>query len=341
MYMHALPPPLSPSPSLSLPPGSKCPSGELLYSIQTDDNAKVKALFNDLSQHKPIFSDDRVGRRMTLEQSHTHGAHRLSPSRFSLTGKEREGRDSPAPTYENKDVITEAAQRAQKRDCPPPLPPNRRLSSNDERPFSQVHGMTQQRGQASIAPLSPLPMKCDDQRMYQNISRQPQGGPHSPTKHRGRYPVPPSEPVPDGYYNVSPPLALKKYPSHRTSSSSPPSLSQEEDAAFFSEFAPVPPPPIKTVSNSTSLQDGYMDSYFRLNPQQRPTMKLEGDNLVVHRLHNGGVEGEGKGRGAAVIPSKEEASMYQNLDFMSKKPPGTVTTTANVYLEDVDRYVIP
>ena len=209
----------------------------------------------------------------------------------------------------------------QKRDCPPPLPPNRRLSSNDDRntPFSQVHGMTQQRGQASIAPLSPLPMKCDDLRMYQNISRQPQGGPHSPTKHRGCYPVPPSEPVPDGYYNVSPPLALKKYPSHRTSSSSPPSLSQEEDAAFFSEFAPVLPPPIKTVSNSTSLQDGYMDSYFRLNPQQRPTMKLEGDNLVVHRLHNGGVEGEGKGRGAAVIPSKEEASMYQNLDFMSKK----------------------
>lgn len=48
--------------------GSKCPTGEFLYSIETQDNAGIRKLFNDLSNHRPIFADDRLGRRMTLER---------------------------------------------------------------------------------------------------------------------------------------------------------------------------------------------------------------------------------------------------------------------------------
>ena len=68
-------------------------------------------------------------------------------------------------------------------------------------------------------------------------------------------------------------------------------------------------------------------------------MKIEGENLVVHRTpHNGhmggpvqGAEGEG---------GREEAAMYQNLDFMSKRGGGADgITAANVYMEDTDRSV--
>lgn len=63
--------------------GSKCPTGEHLYSIETKDNSGLKKLFNDLSNHKPIFADDRLGRRMTLEKSLNQTAPRkgLTPQR--------------------------------------------------------------------------------------------------------------------------------------------------------------------------------------------------------------------------------------------------------------------
>ena len=66
-------------------PGSKCPTGEYLYAIETRDNAGIKKLFNDLSNHRPIFSDDRLGRRMTLERSFNRSALN-APSR---TGNNR------------------------------------------------------------------------------------------------------------------------------------------------------------------------------------------------------------------------------------------------------------
>lgn len=68
--------------------GSKCPTGEHLYSIETKDNGGIKKLFNDLSNHRPIFSDDRLGRRMTFERTfHRKSPHAaLSPSRV---GKNR------------------------------------------------------------------------------------------------------------------------------------------------------------------------------------------------------------------------------------------------------------
>ena len=63
---------------------------------------------------------------------------------------------------------------------------------------------------------------------------------------------------------------------------------------------------------------------------------IEGENLVVHRTPNGGhVGGEGEmGKGGG----REEAALYQNLDFMSKRGSDSITT-ANVYMEDTDRSV--
>ena len=49
--------------------GSKCPTGEYMYMLNTENNEKVRRVFNDLSHHKPIFTDDRMGRRMTQEHS--------------------------------------------------------------------------------------------------------------------------------------------------------------------------------------------------------------------------------------------------------------------------------
>ena len=79
--------------------GSKCPSGEYLYCINTEDNAKMKSVFRDLSVHKPIFADDRMGRRMThehnmLQKMRTGGDHGQLECRFSVPSTE-------PPMYEN------------------------------------------------------------------------------------------------------------------------------------------------------------------------------------------------------------------------------------------------
>lgn len=68
---------------VSLCPGSKCPTGEFLYSIEAKDNVGIKKLFNDLSNHRPIFADDRLGRRMTLESNF----HRTTPNTTHLPSR--------------------------------------------------------------------------------------------------------------------------------------------------------------------------------------------------------------------------------------------------------------
>ena len=172
--------------------------------------------------------------------------------------------------------------------------------------------------------------------MYQNIPGRPGNAPHSPTKHRAvRYPIPHSEPVPEGYYNVSPPLALKKYPPN--SGTSPPRHSPDEDSSFFSDIAPVPPPPIKTVSSASYApsQSLYDDAYVRYNQAlQRPMVKIEGDNLVVQRTPNGHVWGPGgEGEGG-----KDETTMYQNLEFMNKKWSNVPSPASSSHMEDTHRY---
>ena len=290
---------------------------------------------------------------MTLERNHNHTApYRQSPSRFSLqstSGGGREEQDSPllGPMYENKEAITEAVRLARREGAP--ANHHRRQSSNEDRTPS-LGGHAQQRGSQGATPgnnhtlVATAMTKLDDQRMYQNLpghasSPAPLTGsaPLSPTKPLrsipgSRYPIPPSEPVPDGYYNVSPPLALKKFPTGHASS--PSQLSPADEDTFFSEFAPVPPPPIKTVS-STSSSETYSDTYFRLNPHQRPTMRIEGENLVVQRTGNGGMMGVSGDPGEV----GEGAAMYQNLDFMNKRGSDGTNTSNAVYVEEPDGYV--
>ena len=52
-----------------------------MYTIETKDVAGLKSVFNDLSNHKPIFTDDRLGRRMTLERNFHKNAQNQLPSR--------------------------------------------------------------------------------------------------------------------------------------------------------------------------------------------------------------------------------------------------------------------
>jgi len=40
-----------------------------MYCFETKDIEMLKELFSNLSNHKPIFADDRLGRRMTLEKT--------------------------------------------------------------------------------------------------------------------------------------------------------------------------------------------------------------------------------------------------------------------------------
>lgn len=265
---------------------------------------------------------------MTLEKNSNHHApYRQSPSRFSIQST-TSGRDSPAPNYENKEVFTEAVQRLGRRDCPPPLPPNRRHSSNDD----HSHVAQAQEAQPHSNNASPQsPQKSEVQKMYENVpGRSTQHVPHSPTKQRGRYPLPPLEPISDGYYNVSPPLALKNR--YTTSGSSPPNLSQEEDPFSPPVFPVVPPPPIKTISSSQYTQDMYADTYLR--PQQHSTCtKIEGENLVVQRISTDREGSKRGGRTSAMFTGKEEPGMYQNIDFMNKK---STTSTNYVYIEDTD-----
>lgn len=79
--------------------GTKCPSGQYLYVIHSDDNERLRQLFTDLSLHKPIFTD-RTGRRMTKEQSilRQMNSHRKVAARHSLEQPNYENRAKALPT---------------------------------------------------------------------------------------------------------------------------------------------------------------------------------------------------------------------------------------------------
>ena len=79
--------------------GTKCPSGQYLYVIHSDDNERLRHLFTDLSLHKPIFTD-RTGRRMTKEQSilRQMNGHRKVSTRHSLEQPMYENQTKALPT---------------------------------------------------------------------------------------------------------------------------------------------------------------------------------------------------------------------------------------------------
>ena len=168
--------------------GSRCPTGECLYTIQTDDNRRVKTLFSELSQHRPIFTDDRVGRRMTLERSLGSSLSRHPANRVSLP--QPPANDPPQrPLYENRDVITSI------------LPEGRRHSAagGEETQNPARHG-----GKSFQNGTPGMPVTIDDHanRQYANWSAQ-SAGRTSPTKKVHSQ-------LPIDYYSVTPPPVIQK-----------------------------------------------------------------------------------------------------------------------------------
>lgn len=94
--------------------GSKCPSGEFLYVLNTEDNDRVRAVFNDLSHHRPIFTDDRMGRRMTQEHAilqRIRSGEKSGTSLHSRVGTRRSLQQDSPRVYENTGRSLKVQQR--------------------------------------------------------------------------------------------------------------------------------------------------------------------------------------------------------------------------------------
>ena len=298
---------LTPSPP---PPGSKCPSGEYLYTINTEDNSRIKILFNDLSQHKPIFTDDRLGRRMTIERKHHArdtlpaiptqiSSHPKAANRYSLQSASSSSRSNQSHIYENRPAITEMPAQVTadlvKAGVSPPM--GRRHSAVDGQIFNpKTHSAIVK------ANGSPRTSRSIEDLTYQNIHRSsPYSGRRSPQKKTSSGVRP--EELPEGYYNVSPPLALKKYRLSNSSSSPPPANSpsspEEGSPPHGSEFRRTTPPIGEEEAE-------YCEGYVKFTP----STVLEGDSLIVKRSSGGS---ERFMNGSATSPPGQ---VYQNLEFM-------------------------
>ena len=94
--------------------GSKCPTGEFLYVLNTEDNDRVREVFNDLSHHRPIFTDDRMGRRMTQEHAilqRIRSGDTSGKSLHSRVGTRRSLQQDTQRMYENTGRSLKVQQR--------------------------------------------------------------------------------------------------------------------------------------------------------------------------------------------------------------------------------------
>lgn len=278
--------------------GTKCPTGEFLYTIQTDDNVRLKSLFNDLSQHRPIFTDDRVGRRMTLERSFNHkvGHHSKVANRFSL---QQTSEQDQQRVYQNHDAFT----RHSSVDVTGTEAAGRRHSAAHEDVFSPLTvqsptGLTQKNSSEELS-----------SRQYQNVQRLPHQGRTSPTK-KLQHPV--MKTLPERYYSVAPPQALKKY---RTSVNSSPPSSPDDDGFVHipSELAFDRHTPVNG-NDEDELSEAYVDV-----ANTELSVKLVGDSLVVHQAPPP-LSPIRSTAGGGLPPPTSETGVYQNLAFMQGNP---------------------
>lgn len=261
-----------------LTPGSKCPSGEHLYTIQTDDNQRIKSLFNDLSQHKPIFTDDRVGRRMTLERSfnaksnsnvRTHSGNRHSLQNTST-------RDPTTHVYENRDTVTSNGQQS----SPDPT------VYHSERRHSAAAGVEVNNISTRLGSTS----STDDVsgRQYQNINRHSSHqGRLSPTKRVHHH-----SPVPEDYYSVTPPQVVQQQ--RYRSSNTTPCSSPEDDNWLSEQFLQ------KSNGDYSSVTSAHLSS-------------LVGDHLVFHEESS---QQDVVDQGTDNLSGQYEGGQYQNLKFL-------------------------
>ena len=216
-----LPAPCSPSlppPPSFLSPGSKCPSGEFLYILSTEDNDRVRRIFNDLSHHKPIFTDDRMGRRMTQEHiflqqirsgdnastgMHTrlgsrHSLQPLEPHNYENTGVTRSGRHRISVQEELHRPRSQAVTKDGGLETPPVMPHS--TSSTD---INHYYNLTESMGQGGTTngtsrqlPPTPVSPGSTDYHSYYNLSTT--GGiPPLSDPSTLRYPASPTGATPD------------------------------------------------------------------------------------------------------------------------------------------------
>ena len=287
--------------------GSKCPSGEFAYSIITEDNSRVKSLFSDLSQHKPIFTDDRLGRRMTIERrtskkentgrgvgGEEEGDHPMAASRYSLQTTTKSEPSSPFLLYENHQVPTSnfpskspcqigsGLMRGRRNSAGQIFNPLSHTASIPE--LSRAHKEDSARVCRSIEDLS--------NGLYQNVHRSSRQERQSP--HRR---VPNPNAIPKGYYKVSPPPVLKKY-----SISSPPSSPDESSLDSPKEVSS----PLSEENEAENEEE-----YVKLTPAPL-AFRIEGEQLVVNRVPPGSPKHLMKQWSP---PAGERETVYQNLEF--------------------------
>jgi len=283
------------------PAGSKCPSGQFTYSIMTEDNSRVKSLFSDLSQHKPIFTDDRLGRHMTIERrtskkentgreerEEEKGNHPMAASQCSLQTTP----SSPFLLYENHQVTTgnfpskspcqigSGLMRGRRNSAGQIFNPLSHTASIPE--LSRAHKQDSTRFCRSIEDLS--------NGLYQNVHRSSRQERQSFYR---RVPIPNA--IPKGYYKVSPPPLLKKY-----SASSPPSSPDESSLESPKEVSS----PLSEENEAENEEE-----YVKLTPAPL-AFRIEGEQLVVNRVPPGSPKHLKKQWSP---PAVEREAVYQNL----------------------------
>lgn len=290
--------------------GTKCPTGEFLYTIQTDDNVRLKSLFNDLSQHRPIFTDDRVGRRMTLERSFNHkiGSHSKVAGRFSL---QQPSDHDQQHVYQNHNPFTFNSRH---NSADMAVDVSGRRHSAVEGDIFNPHAVQSPTGLAQKS-SNGSPYSSDDlsNRQYQNVQRLSHHGRTSPTK-KLQHPV--MKVLPERYYSVAPPQALKKY---RASVNSTPPSSPDDDGFVRSELPLDRNSPPVNDHDESEQNETYIDV-----ANTELSVKAVGENLVVHRTPP--PPPTCSTAGSTLPPSiTTEVGLYQNLAFMQGNPRSQLT----------------
>lgn len=252
-------------------------------------------MFNDLSQHRPIFTDDRVGRRMTLERSFDHkvGLHSRVANRFSL---QQASEHEQQRVYQNHEAF---AFNSRHNSAGLTVEAFGRRHSATEGEIFNPHA-TQPSAEQAQKSINSGSGNSDDvsNRQYQNVHHLPRQGRSSPTK-RIQHTV--MKPLPEKYYSVAPPQALKKY---RTSVTSTPPSSPDDDGLVRTDLALDENTPVSELEEYEH-NEAYVDVNSELS------VKVEGDSLVVQKaLPLSPV------RKTGFTPAVADASHYQNLAFM-------------------------
>lgn len=243
---------------------------------------------------------------MTLERSFNHqvGGHAKVASRFSLQQPLEQDRQR---VYQNHEALTALNSRHNSADMTTNLS-GWKHSGADGDTFNlyanQPLSDSVQKSSHSSARTSLSGEDLSD-RQYQNIQLVPHHGRSSPTK-RVQHSI--MKALPEKYYSVAPPQALKKY---RTSINSTPPSSPDDDGFV--------PPEMVLDENTAPLNE--FDEYEENEAYEDAShielsTKVVGDSLVVHKASLS----PSTTTSSTIPPQTVESGYYQNLAFMQGIP---------------------